>query len=362
MRPSRLPPATTTVVAWFGETRFRMREVLGFIRFLALGGFGLSVIAVPLGAILLLGTLPADRGDNGLGDIIGIGLGVGLLVLGTAGLTLGGGLAVLAKRALAAPAEIRGSRRIVLAIGLAIAAGQLLIGIGLDVLSPDPRSGSLLVGLSAAFAAAFLIVAGASSRRSESVVAGVLTLALLGLGGSLLAVQAVQYGGAVQSADRAAMLPVDMSVAIESAAVVAPDGWAVALIVAIAPTNAGMPTGERELPVALVGRPLRGQVVADCAGFQTFEVTTWDGDAQVVIGSRPCLPEPQIVAFEAPGTVEAPPIAYVQRIGVAPVPNDGSASGMSRAMIIVALMDTPDPDRDAVLATFVAAFGMEEPR
>jgi hypothetical protein len=327
-----------------------MRDVLGFIRFLAIGGFALSVIAVPLGAILLIGTLPMDRGDNGLGDI-----------LGGAGITLGGGLAILAKRALAAPADIRGSRRLVLAIGLAIAAGQALIGIGLDVLSPDARGWSLLIGLSAAFGAAFLSVGSALRGRAAGVLAGVLALALLGLGGALLGVQAVQYRGAVQGADRAAMLPADMSVAIESAAAVAPDAWAVARLVAIAP-NAGMPTGGRDLPLGLAGRPLRGLVVADCAGFGTFEVTTWEGDAQVVIGSRPCLPEPQIVAFEAPGTVEAPPIAYVQRIGVEPVPNDGSASGMSRAMIIVALMDTPDPDHDALLAAFSAAFGTEKPR
>lgn len=85
-----------------------MHDALGFIRFLAIGGFVLSVVAVPLGAILLLGTLPSDRGDNGLGDAIAFGLGSGLLVLGTAGLTLGGGLAVLAKRALAAPVETVG--------------------------------------------------------------------------------------------------------------------------------------------------------------------------------------------------------------------------------------------------------------
>jgi hypothetical protein len=337
-----------------------MRDVLGFIRFLAIGGFALSVVAAPFGALLLIGTLPMDRGDNGLGDIIGIGLGIGLLVLGSAGITLGGGLAVLAKRALAAPAEISGSRRVVLVTGLAIAAGQALIGVGLDVSSPDARGWSLLVGLSAAFAAAYLLV-GSALRGRAGVLAGVLSLALLGLGGALLGVQALQYRGAVQGADRAAMLPADMSVAIGSAAAVAPDGWAVALLVAIAP-NAGMPTGGRDLPMALVGRPVRGLVVADCAGFQTFELTTWEGDAQVVIGSRPCLPEPQIVAFEAPGTVEAPTIAYVQRIGVEPVPNDGSASGMSRAMIVVALLDTPDPDRDALLAAFSAAFGTEKPR
>jgi len=35
---------------------------------------------------------------------------------------------------------------------------------------------------------------------------------------------------------------------------------------------------------------------------------------------------------------------------------------MNRAIMLVAPTGTPDPDRDALLATFVAAFGTAEPR
>ena len=34
---------------------------------------------------------------------------------------------------------------------------------------------------------------------------------------------------------------------------------------------------------------------------------------------------------------------------------------MNRALLPVALTGTPDPDQDALLAAFVAAFGMDEP-
>jgi hypothetical protein len=49
-------------------------------------------------------------------------------------------------------------------------------------------------------------------------------------------------------------------------------------------------------------------------------------------------------------------------MSIDPVPNDGSVDGMNRAMILVALAGTPDPDRDVLLATFVAAYGTERPR
>src|SRR3990172_3363424 len=106
-----------------------MRDVIVVIRRLALGALALSALAVPVGAILLIISLSPDLGDNGMGDAIGFGLGVGLLVLGAAGLILSGGLAVLAKRSAAAPVEIHGSRRLVLAAGLTVASGQLVIGI-----------------------------------------------------------------------------------------------------------------------------------------------------------------------------------------------------------------------------------------
>lgn len=42
--------------------------------------------------------------------------------------------------------------------------------------------------------------------------------------------------------------------------------------------------------------------------------------------------------------------------------NDGSIDGMNRAMILVALTGTPDPDQDALNASFAAAYGTGEPR
>jgi hypothetical protein len=169
-----------------------MSAALGLIRGLALVGVALSVLAVPLGVLLLATSLPQDRGDNQLGDVIAVGIGSFLLVLGGAGLILGGGLAVLARRALAAPAEIRGSRRTALVAGLAVAGGEVLISsvlAGAAQMSPSAAL-SFFVGLLALFAAPFVIVASATGRRAECVVAGVLAVALLTLGAVILLAQA----------------------------------------------------------------------------------------------------------------------------------------------------------------------------
>jgi len=169
-----------------------MRAALGLIRGLALVGVVLSVLAVPLGGLLLAISLPQDRGDNGLGDVIAVGIGSFLLVLGGAGIVLGGGLALLARRALASPAEIRGSRRTGLVVGLAVAAGEVLISsvlAGAAQMSPSAAL-SFFVGLLALFAAPFVIVASASRRRTGCVVAGVLAVALLTLGAVMVVAQA----------------------------------------------------------------------------------------------------------------------------------------------------------------------------
>lgn len=84
-----------------------MRSLLTIIRGLAIGWFAVAVVAAPLGAILLAYISFLRRGDNGLGDIIAFGVAASLLIFGAAGLVLGAGLAVLAKRALAAPAKFR---------------------------------------------------------------------------------------------------------------------------------------------------------------------------------------------------------------------------------------------------------------
>ena len=75
------------------------------------------------------------------------------------------------------------------------------------------------------------------------------------------------------------------------------------------------------------------------------------------------VPAQKVVTIPIPiFTVDADPSAtYVLGIAVDPV-NEGPTGGMNRALLLVALTDTPDPDREALVAPFVAAFGTEEPR
>lgn len=88
----------------------KVLRVLRVIRRLALVGIVLSVLALPLGLISLASALSKDIGDNGMGDVFAFAAGPSLLMIGVAGLILGCGLAVLAKRALPDPVEIAGSR------------------------------------------------------------------------------------------------------------------------------------------------------------------------------------------------------------------------------------------------------------
>ena len=332
-----------------------MRDILVVVRRLALAGIVLSALAVPLGAVLLGRALSSDIGDNELGDIIAFGLALVLLVLGAAGLILGSALAVLAKRSLADPVEIRGSRRNVLALGLTVAAGQVLIAV--------PLGAALFhVGFSAAFASGFLVVALASRRRVDLVPAGVLSLALLGVGVFVLWGQASSNDRAAQQRDRGAVIFIDMSVAIDAAAIAAPDDWAVAALAAKA-TDLAPNEQLRFLPATLVGHPLRGLIVVDCAGSESLEVVARDGDAPAVLGTAACSSEPQIVTIEIPDfTVHTDASAtYVLGIQVDDV-NQGPTGGMNRALLLVAPTGTSDPDQAALLASFVAAFGTEEPR
>lgn len=332
-----------------------MLDVLAAIRRLALVGVVLSVLALPLGLIPLASALSPDIGDNEMGDTFALAIGLSLLILGVAGLILGSGLAVLAQRVLADPGEIRGPRRIVLATGLTVAGGQVLISIVLG------GGWFTYIGLSAAFAAGFLVVGVASRRRAELVVAGVLALALLGSGVFVLRGQASQGDSLARRMERVALLP-EMSVAIHAAAAAAPDGWAVATLAAKV-TDFAPSDQLGYLPARLIGPPLRGLIVVDCAGSERLEVVALDGDTPVVLETIPCSPEPQVATIEVPGfTVHTDASAtYVLGIEVDAV-NEGSGGGMNRAMLLVALTGTPHPDRDALLAAFVAAFGREEPR
>ncbi len=116
-----------------------------------------------------------------------------------------------------------------------------------------------------------------------------------------------------------------------------------------------------------MGQPLRGIVVVDCAGSKGLDIL-WtdrevpDGGVPVVLGTAGCDPAPQVVAIQIPGfTVRSFSSAtYVSGIGI-DLTDEGPAGGMSRALVMVALADMPDPDQDELLATFVAAFGSEPP-
>ena len=338
-----------------------MRNVLRFVRGLALAEVALSVLAVPLGVVALRSALSTDVGDNGMGDTFALGAGLTLLVLGVAGIVLGSTLAILATRALPDPVEVSRSRRTVIAAALAVA--------GFEVPLSAVVGGGWLLNASviAALAAGFLVIAVTSRRRGEPVLAGVLALALLALGLFPILGQASQNDGGARRAARIALLPAEWQAAVAAATAAAPDNWAVptlsARVTDYAPSEEG-----GFLPVRLVGQPLRGIIVVDCAGSERLHVVARDRDAPaevapVVLGTTTCRPEPQVVTIAIPiFTVDADPSAtYVLGIAVDPI-NEGPTGGMNRALLLVALTDTPDPDREALVAPFVAAFGTEEPR
>jgi len=318
-------------------------------------------VAVPVGLSALVSALSPDIGDNGMGDTLALAVGLTLLVLGVAGVVLGSTLAILAKHALPDPVDIGGSRRTVLAAGLVVAV--------LEVLLSAVVAGGWVLNASviAALAAGFLVVAVTSRRRGEPVLAGVLALALLTLGLFPLWGQASQNDAGARRATRVALLPADWPTAVAAAAASAPDGWAVPTLTARVTDYAPSEEGG-VLPARLVGHPLRGIIVVDCAGSERLQVVARDrdaptGEAPVVLGTSPCRLEPQVVTIEIPVfTVHANPSAtYVLGIDVDPV-NEAPTGGMHRAMLLVALPGTPDPDRAALLATFVASFGTEAPR
>jgi len=338
-----------------------LRNLLRVVRGLAVVEVVLSLVALPLGVVALRSAISTDVGDNGMGDTFALGTGLTLLVVGVAGIVLGSTLAILATRALPDPVEVDRSRRTVLAAALAVA--------GFEVLLSAVVGGGWLLNASAiaAFAVGFLVVAITSRRRGEPVLAGALAVALLALGVFPLLGQASQNDTGARRAERVALLPVEWQAAVAAATAAAPDRWAVptlsARVTDYAPSEEG-----GFLPAGLVGQLLRGIIVVDCAGSERLEVVARDRDAPadvapVVLGTTTCRPEPQVVTIAIPiFTVDSDPSAtYVLGIAVDPV-NEGPTGGMNRALLLVALTDTPDPDREALLAPFVAAFGTEEPR
>ncbi len=219
-----------------------------------------------------------------------------------------------------------------------------------------------LFGLGAALAAGFIVVGAASRRRVETALAGAVATMLLGLGAVVVIGQASQDDSLARRMERVALLPPEMSVAVDAAAAVAPDPWVVAFLAGRV-TDFSPSEELGYLPTGLVGRPLRGIVVVDCAGSESLEIVAQDGDGLVVLGTVSCDREPQVVSIQVPeATVHTDPAAsFVDGIEVSDV-NQGPAGGMIRALLLVSLTDTSDPDRGALLATFVAAFGSDEPR
>jgi hypothetical protein len=336
---------------------------LMLIRRMALVGVAVSILALPLGLIALASALSPTIGDNGMGDAIAQAVGLSLLILGLAGLILGSVLAVLARRVAADPRDVRGWRRAVLAGGLALAGGEALLALLVG------GGGFTLIGPGAAFAAGFLVVAAATRRRVELVAAGALVVALLGSGALVLWGQASANSSLSQRMDRVGLLPPDWSAAVDAAGAAAPDGWAVGTIAAKV-TDFAPSESLGYLPPGMAGHPLRGLVVVDCAGAGSLEVVARDGDlpldatgdSPIPLGTVACDPEPQVVHIQIPDfTIHTGVADYVLRIDVRPL-DEGPAGGMNRALLLVARADTPDPDRDALLAAFVAAFGIERPR
>lgn len=168
-----------------------MRDLLVVIRGLALGGFVLSLIVIPIGALLLGASIPTDQGDNALGDVIMTTLGAVLVVVGVVVMIVGGVLAVITKRIQADIVELIGARRIALVIGLGLIAALVVVSsVAAGGAPPAPAAAlSFLVGLVAVLAAPFMVVASVAGRRGDALIAANLAVALLALGAVILVAQ-----------------------------------------------------------------------------------------------------------------------------------------------------------------------------
>ncbi len=334
---------------------------LQIIRRLALAVAVLSFLLVPLGVIGLANGLSPDIGDSGLGDAIAFGVGIVLVVAGALGVILGMALARSAKRASVDPEEVRGIRRGIIVAGLIVACVQILVAALIG-------GGWLLSAVVvAAFAIGYLTVAVTARSRGVALVAGIVAVVLFVLGAVPLVGQASMIDSSGRRDARVALLPSDWPVALDSAAAAAPHGWAVATLTArvtdFSPTEYGA-----ILPPAMTGQALRGIIVVDCAGSEQLQPEARDpsvptADARQVPGTVLCEPEPGTLSIEIPSTalVADPAGTYVLGISMAPV-TEHTTGGMNRAVLFVALADAPDPERSALVAAFVAAFGTETPR
>lgn len=207
--------------------------------------------------------------------------------------------------------------------------------------------------------------------------AGVLALALLALGALIIWGQASQDEFDARRTARIALVPDDLFDVGGAVAAATPEGWHAATLMATV-TDRGpvLMTLRRVLfggssviwsfqkPADYArGSALRGIIVVDCAGSERLEVVARGFVAPAALATSPCRPERQVVAIDIPGSVlqreqTAVKVAYVD---VTPI-DEGPTGGMNRALLVVARAGTPDPDRDALIATFVAAFGTDDPR
>ncbi|MEU3027763.1 hypothetical protein ACPCBC_03275 [Streptomyces incarnatus] len=140
------------------------RELAAIIRVFALQGVALAVLAVLLGA------------HEGRWDLVGVGLGIGLLRAGL--------LPYLMRRALAAPAAGRGGEEVretrpLVDVGASLLTAALLtllacaVSRPLTLLDPTPATRALPVGLAAVLIGFFVL---ATRRRALAQVVGFLLL------------------------------------------------------------------------------------------------------------------------------------------------------------------------------------------
>ncbi len=211
------------------------------------------------------------------------------------------------------------------------------------------------------------MVAATIRHRGAATVAVVVSFTLLAIGVLPLVGQASMLDSGGRRDARVALLPTDWTAALASAAAAAPDGWSVAALTARV-TDYAPSEYAATLPRAMTGPALRGVIVVDCAGSEQLQAAARDpsvptDDAPRILGTVLCESEPGTLSIEFPSTAlsAGPSGTYVLGVSLEPV-TEHTTGGMHRAVLFVAVADAPDPERSALVAAFVAAFGSEIPR
>jgi hypothetical protein len=153
-----------------------MRDLVQFIRWIAGIGVILSIPALGLGLFGLYQGLAPGVGDGGMGDLIATGVGIFFTIVGSAGIVFGGLLFMLSKRALAARADVTGTRRMALFAGIGILLLEVVISSAIGGVFVS------LVALGAALGLGFLVVAVSSAARRDALWSGVLAALLIATG------------------------------------------------------------------------------------------------------------------------------------------------------------------------------------